>query len=383
MKLFAFDDSRYAKLVAEHGTPAFVYDAATAKKTYSELRSALPSRVQLAYAVKANPYPELLRLFALLGAGFDCASEGEIRRVANLGLPMQNVLFAGPGKRRAEIALALELGVRLNAESWEDLQQVNELSSQPVKVNLRVHPSFGSEEGNTIIGGSGPSAFGIDEEQLPELLEMLPQLGRVRVAGLHVFIASNQRSSTNLLATYKSVFGLAQDIRKRFGVEFDQIDLGGGLGVPYSPIESPLDTHELGRGLEKLLWDNSWFGGAIILEPGRYLASGCGVYLTRVIRTKQSRGERFVILEGGINQLLRPALTGQPFPVKAIDRHGEVKETVLAGPLCTSLDRLGTVSLPDLSPGDLLVFGMTGAYGFTEAMTNFLSHAPAKEVWIG
>ena len=119
----------------------------------------------------------------------------------------------------------------------------------------------------------------------------------------------------------------------------------------------------------------------MILEPGRYLASRCGVYLTRVIRTKRSRGVNFAILEGGINQLLRPMLTGQPFPVKAVNVSGAAVETVLAGPLCTSLDRLGTVNLPPLSSGDLLAFGMTGAYGFTEAMTHFLSHAPAREIW--
>ncbi|HET8902103.1 MAG TPA: hypothetical protein VFM84_09220, partial [Holophagaceae bacterium] len=112
------------------------------------------------------------------------------------------------------------------------------------------------------------------------------------------------------------------------------------------------------------------------------LAAPCGIYLARVIRVKESRGTRFAILEGGLNHLLRPALTGQPFPVRAAGKSGATHRTILAGPLCTSLDRLGEVDLPDLAPGDLLAFGMTGAYGFTEAMTHFLSHPVAKEAWM-
>ena len=261
------------------------------------------------------------------------------------------------------------------------MKQADDLATGPATVNLRIHPSFGSEVGGTIIGGSGPSAFGVDEEQISELFEQLRQLHRVRVAGIHVFIASNQRSAASLLTIYRKAFELANKVQKEHGVTLEQIDLGGGLGVPYSSEESPLDIQALGRGLETLLWDNSWFHGSVILEPGRYLASRCGVYLTRVIRTKRSRGVNFAILEGGINQLLRPMLTGQPFPVKAVNVSGAAVETVLAGPLCTSLDRLGTVNLPPLSSGDLLAFGMTGAYGFTEAMTHFLSHAPAREIW--
>jgi len=119
-----------------------------------------------------------------------------------------------------------------------------------------------------------------------------------------------------------------------------------------------------------------------VMEPGRFLAASCGVYLARVIRVKESRGTRFAILEGGVNHLLRPLLTGQPFPVKAVGKSGPVRSTTLAGPLCTSLDRLGEVLLPELAPGDLLAFGMTGAYGFTEAMAPFLSHEVPREIWV-
>ena len=119
-----------------------------------------------------------------------------------------------------------------------------------------------------------------------------------------------------------------------------------------------------------------------MLEPGRFLAAPCGVYLSRVVRVKESRGVRFAILEGGVNHLLRPLLTGQPFPVKAVGGTGPSRPATLAGPLCTSLDRLGEVDLPELAPGALLAFGTVGAYGFTEAMAPFLSHPVPEEVWV-
>jgi len=380
--LFAFDDAACRSLAETHGTPSFAYTGERARTGFQALRKALPARVRLAYAVKANPHADLLRSFAELGASFDCASGGELRRVAALGLPPGGLFYAGPGKRDEELALALELGARVQAESWEDLVRLEALSTAPVEVNLRVHPRTGADESNPIIGGTGPSAFGVDEEDVPELLERARGLRRVRIQGLHVFAASNQRDAGKLLATHAMVLELAQGLHEHHGLELAQIDLGGGLGVPYGPHETPLDPAALGQGLAELLARHPWFRGELVLEPGRFLAAACGVYLVRVLRVKESRGTRFVILEGGINHLLRPLLTGQPFPVKAIEKPGPGRPATLAGPLCTSLDRLGEVDMPELAPGDLLAFGMTGAYGFTEAMAPFLSHEVPREIWM-
>jgi diaminopimelate decarboxylase len=378
MSLFAFDDAACRRL-ASRGTPLFAYRLAAAEAPFRALRQALPARVRLAYAVKANPHPALLARFNELGASFDCASGGELDRVA--ALAPGRIFYAGPGKRTAELERALALGVRVQAEGWEDLERLEALAQGPVAVNLRVHPQGGVQEGSPIIGGTGPSAFGVDEEDLPALLERARGLTKVAIRGLHVFAASNERDASRLLATHTHVLGMARALQERLGQPLEQIDLGGGLGVPYAPEETPLDVEALGRGLGELLAANPWFQGELILEPGRFLAAPCGVYLARVTRVKESRGVRFAILEGGVNHLLRPLLTGQPFPVKAVHGAGPVRRTTLAGPLCTSLDRLGDVDLPDLAPGNLLAFGMTGAYGFTEAMAPFLSHPAPPEVW--
>jgi diaminopimelate decarboxylase len=380
--LFPFDDATCQRLAETHGTPCFAYSGAVAEAGFRALRAVLPSRVRIAYAVKANPHLDLLARFASLGASFDCASIGELERVEALRLPAGRAFFAGPGKRAAELQKALELGVRVQAEGFEDLARLDALATRETAVNLRVHPAFDIDEGNRIIGGSGPSAFGVDEEDVPALLEKAAELEHVRIKGLHVFAASNQRDAAKLKAIHGAVLNLAKRLQEAHGLAFEQIDLGGGLGVPYAPGEAPLDLAAFGQGLSDLLARHAWFKGELILEPGRFLAGPCGVYLARVVRIKESRGTRFAILEGGINHLIRPLLTGEPFPVKVVGRVGDAVPHTLAGPLCTSLDRLGEVRLPALAAGDLLAFGTTGAYGLNEGMTHFLSHPVPPEVWV-
>ena len=384
--LFAFDEGECLRLAQHVGTPAFVYRASRALRQLSDLRAVLPPRVRVAYAVKANPLPQLLEAFAAAGTSFDVASAGELGRLQALGVSPSRIFFAGPGKRDAEIVQAVTLGVRLQAEGIEDLTRADAVATtlglEAVEVNLRVQP-LGVEESGSILGGSGPTAFGVDEEDLGDLLARARDLRRVRVAGLHGFAASNERDANRLLANHRRLFEIGRSLEQEYGLRLDQVDLGGGLGVPYCESESLLDLEALGRGLAALLDEQRWFGGEVILEPGRFLAAPCGVYLARVVRTKHSRGTHFAILEGGIHHLLRPLLTGQPFPVRHVGGEKGVprRTTTLAGPLCTGLDRLGEVELPTVSPGDVLAFGMTGAYGATEAMSHFLDHPPAAECW--
>ena len=380
--LFAFDDATCWALAEAHGTPCFAYSGGRAAAGFQALRAVLPTRVRVAYAVKANPHPDLLRTFADLGASFDCASIGELDRVEALDLPPGRTFFAGPGKRAAELAKALTMGVRVQAEGWEDLARLDALATGEVAVNLRVHPAFDLDEGNRIIGGTGPSAFGVDEEDVPALLARAASLRHVRIRGLHVFAASNQRDAGKLLAIHGAVLDLAKRLHQTHGLVFEQVDLGGGLGIPYAPEETPLDLVAFGQGLSDLLAAHAWFTGELILEPGRFLAGPCGLYLARVVRIKESRGTRFAILEGGINHLIRPLLTGQAFPVKAVGKGPGEGPTTLAGPLCTSLDRLGDVRMPELEAGDLLAFGQAGAYGRNEGMTHFLSHPVPPEIWV-
>lgn len=427
--LFALSDSA-ALLVAETGTtPCFVYRLDVARERFAALRAALPQRVHLAYAVKSNPGPPLLAELAVQGAWFDCASAGEVAAVQSAREPAAvpsarelaavpsarertaspadkvpgRMVFAGPAKSEADLAAALSAGARIQVDGIEDVQRLAAWhhGSEPLRVNVRVHPLTGISETASIIGGSGPSAFGVDEEELSAFVAACAAHPSVRLSGLQVFSASNELDAQTLLANHSTALGIGQHLQRLLGHELDLIDLGGGLGIPYAVGSPELDIVAFGAGLEELLVANPWFTGTVVLEPGRWLSGPTGAYLTRVVRVKQSRGSTFAVLEGGINHLLRPLMTGQSFPVRAVrsgsgltatdwsessggvTEDGERTTYSLAGPLCTSLDRLGTAKLGPLQPGDLLLFGQAGAYGFTQAMTNFLSHPVPEQHWLG
>lgn len=388
--LFAFGEEDLLGLAERQTSPFFAYDLGAARERFRRLRAALPARVRLAYAVKSNPGLPLLETFSAEGAWFDCASAGEVSAVLAAGGTGPGMVFAGPAKSERDLQAALFAGARVQVDGIEDVQRLHELHTgdRPLRVSVRVNPAGGVSEAATIIGGGGPSAFGVDEEEVDTFLAEAARLDRVRVTGLQVFAASNELDAGRLLANHRTAMRIGRRLHEEHGLELDLVDLGGGLGVRYDAEQPTLDVRALGAGLGRVLEENPWFTGELLLEPGRWLSAPTGVYCARVVRTKVSRGERFVMLEGGINHLLRPLMTGQSFPTLAMRPgcgvlDGTAVPTTLAGPLCTSLDRVGTGELPqDLRPGDVVVFGQAGAYAYTQAMTHFLSHPAPEQVWV-
>lgn len=392
--LFAFSPDRLEALLGgptpEIQTPCFVYDLNLASTRFAALRAALPARVHLAYAVKSNPGAPLLRTFADQGAWFDCASAGEIAHVLAAGGTGPSMVVAGPAKSERDLNAAVYAGARVQVDGIEDVQRLDALhDGPPLRVSVRVNPIAGVSERAAIIGGGGPSAFGVDEEDLDDFLGQAAAYSRVAVTGLQVFAASNELDAATLLGNHATALSIGRRMAAEHGIDLDLIDIGGGLGIPYADGDEELDIEALGAGHADLLAEHDWFTGHLLLEPGRWLSGPCGVYAARVIRTKLSRGVRFAMLEGGINHLLRPLMTGQSFPVTAVrprdfenGSHGTVAKFTLAGPLCTSLDRVGTGLLPEnLAAGDVVVFGQAGAYAFTQAMTHFLSHPAPEQHW--
>ncbi|MFK5646091.1 alanine racemase [Ornithinimicrobium sp. LYQ121] len=389
--LFAFDEERLLELGDAHRDPFFAYDVDEARRRYRLLRAALPARVRLAYAVKSNPGLPLLETFAAEGAWFDCASAGEVSAVLAAGGTGEGMVVAGPAKSERDLQAALFAHARIQVDGIEDLARLHELhtGARPLSVNVRVNPLGGVTETATIIGGGGPSAFGVDEEELAAFVEEATAYPRVRIVGLQVFAASNELDAGRLLTNHRTAMRIGRTLQQLLGTPLDLVDVGGGLGVRYAESEPSLDVRALGAGLGRVLEENAWFTGELLLEPGRWLSAPTGVYCARVVRVKESRGERFAMLQGGINHLLRPLLTGQSFPVIVVRAGvgvvpGARATTTLAGPLCTSLDRVGVGELPvDLGPGDLVVFGQAGAYASTQAMSHFLSHPLPEQVWVG
>lgn len=387
-RLFAFAPPDLLELADRFGSPAFVHSLPLARERFSRLRAVLPERVRLAYAVKANPAPELLSALKEQGAWFDCASSGEVAAVVGAGARGTHAVFAGPAKSDADLAAAYTHGLRVQVDGIEDVERLAMLhaasgADEPLAVNVRVHPLDGVTEGHSIIGGSGPSAFGVDEEDLQDFLAEARRHRQVRIRGVQVFSASNELDTASLLRNHATALRIARTVSGLVEDDLDLVDLGGGLGIPYAADEPDLDIDALGSGLARILREHDWFTGSLLLEPGRWLAGPTGVLLTRVVRRKHSRRVDLLMLDSGINHLIRPLLTGQPFPATAPGRHGAPAPFTLAGPLCTSLDRLGDVTLPDdVGPGDVIALGQVGAYGATEAMTHFLSRTPAAQHWL-
>lgn len=361
------------------------------------LRRALGARFTLAYAVKANPSLAVLDVFAAAGLGADVASRGELRAARRAGFPPIRILATGPVKTDADLeALARARVSQIHLEGPEEgdrLQRIAKRLGRRVPVGLRLNPPWGIAEERTIIGGPGAKKFGFDLASARAFLAERGRWPNLDVGGFQVFNASNVLAAALLVENAGRVLALALDLASRYEVPLRTVDFGGGFGVPYAKGERPLDLRELRKGLrgvargirgEPRLRDTR-----LVFEPGRFLVAEAGLYVVRVVGTKRSRGVDYALVDGGIHHLARPALLGTPNPVSLVEgiegsrADRPRRKTVVAGPLCTSLDVLHPgARLPAPHAGDLLAFANAGAYGFTESMPLFLSHEWPAEIGV-
>ena len=371
---------------AEHGTPLFVYDLDEVADRVAELQSAVPARVELAYAVKANPSLAVLRRMAATGIGADVASAGELAAVQRAGFAPERIVFTGPGKRDPELAEAA--GGELRAITVESLGELDRLRSADRQHGARPRVllrAAGSERPANVVG-AGDGRFGMRRPDLIEAATVAATAPELELVGVHRFDASNLLDADELLAAACDTVDLAARLAARAGVRIGLIDLGGGLGIPYRDGEQPLDLARLGEGLAALVTqldrDERLAGASLLLEPGRYLVGPAGAYLVRVLDVKETDAGHVATVDGGVHHLLRPALIGQAHRVRLVPPRVRPEYTVtIGGPLCTGLDVLARrIQLPALTPGDLLAVQDAGAYGFTESMPLFLSHPTPAEV---
>ncbi len=380
-----------SQLADRLGTPFFAYDASLIRSRIAELRAALPSHVQLHYAIKANPYPPLLQLMAGLVDGGDIASSGELATALHAGFKSQTISFAGPGKRDQELEAALHAGITVNIESAGELERLHILGQRlgiRPRIALRINPDFELKSAGMRMGG-GAKPFGIDSEQAPSILNKIKQM-ELEFQGLHIFSGSQSLNTEAIMQAHSAALLLTHDLLSASGLSCPHINIGGGLGIPYFPGEQRLDPAPIGTHLQQLLEEHSaWLGETkLILELGRYLVGEAGMYVTRIVERKISRGETFLICDGGMHHHL--ALSGnlgqvirKNYPVYlAHQADTPATETVnIHGPLCTPLDILGQkTTLPRTKVGDLIVVTQSGAYGPSASPVNFLGHPPAVEV---
>lgn len=365
-------------LTQERQEPCFVYDLDSLRKHLDELMA--QDVVKLWYAVKANPLSAVIDTLAAAGFDFDVASSGELNQVLSQHVGAQRILNTGPAKSRQQLGEFLDAGVRTFVlESINQVRWLNELAyNQGIEVDvlLRVQLRWPEGERNPL-GGNTLTPFGLAPEQWQGLY--LADYPALNCIGLHIFQWGNMLDAAQLLHLWQSMLAPLQALCERLGFAMQVLDLGGGLGVPYDSESSPLKWQDVLGALRdikrqsgvKELW----------MELGRYAVAQCGYYLDPVIEQKTNYGERQLIVAGGINHLLRPAVAGQNFPAQLLRRSkAEQVNYRIHGPLCTALDSLGQHSLPeDIDEHDWLVFMQAGAYGFTESMPFFLCHSLAGE----
>ena len=374
---------------AAEGTPVFVYDRAMIAAKVDRFRAAFP-RIALHYAIKANPYAPLLETMAGLVDGFDVASAGELDRVGGLGLPIS---FAGPGKRDAELEAAIRAGITINLESETEasraLAVAKRLGFTP-RLAVRVNPPFGLKGSGMKMGGLG-TQFGVDHEQVPALVRRLIDAG-ADWRGLHIYAGSQALSADALIDLQRETIVHAGSIAAAVGCTPPTVNLGGGFGIPYFAGDRPLDLETVGAALANTLRDRPKIlhDTRFAIELGRWLVGEAGVYLTRIVDRKVSRGKTFLVTDGGLHHMLAASgnfgqLLRRNYPVAVANRFGAEaqEEQTIVGCLCTPLDLLADEAmLPRAEVGDLVAIFCAGAYGASASPIGFLSQPTAREILI-
>lgn len=374
-------------------TPFYAYDRQRITERINFLRANLPSDLKIHFAIKANPMPAVVQHFAGLVDGFDLASGGEMQVALDTTMAVENISFAGPGKSRNELSRAIASGVTINLESERELETVAELCEllgYPAIVAVRVNPDFELKASGMKMGG-GPKQFGIDTESVPAVLSRIKEL-QLQFAGFHIFSGSQNLKSEAIVEAQQKTFELAYKLAEHAPSEVKKLNIGGGFGIPYFPGDTPLDLRPIADNLETLLVQQKIKlpKTEIITELGRYLVGEAGIYVCKIVDKKISRGEIFLIADGGLHHHLAASgnfgqVIRKNYPVFIGNKmdSNEMEVANVVGPLCTPLDILANkMELAKAEVDDLVVILQSGAYGFTASPSAFLSHPQPVEVLV-
>ncbi|HEX9172940.1 MAG TPA: pyridoxal-dependent decarboxylase, exosortase A system-associated [Telluria sp.] len=374
-------------------TPFYAYDRALLTARVAQVRAHLPPAVALHYSMKANPMPALVQHMAGLVDGLDVASAGELKVALDTGVAPARISFAGPGKRMPELRQAVAAGVVLNVESERELEALAEIGAElgitPV-VALRINPDF-ELKGSGMRMGGGAKPFGIDTDLVPPLLQRLAALG-LDFEGFHIYSGSQSLKAGAIIEAQASAIELGLRLAAAASQPLRRLNIGGGFGIPYFPGEAGLDLAPIGEHLA------GWLPRVAAAQPqaklaielGRYLVGEAGIYVARIIERKVSRGQVFLITDGGLHHHLAASgnfgqVIRKNYPVAIGSRvdAGDAGPASVVGPLCTPLDLLADqMPLAHAEVGDLVVVFQSGAYGLSASPAGFLSHPQALEVLV-
>ncbi len=364
-----FGGAPLKELAHRFGTPLYVYDLERLRRDFSRFSGAFRNLGFVAYSLKANPNRWLLRTLADLGAGADAVSGGEVLQALSAGIPAEKIVFAGPAKTSEELDLAA--GHRIFAIHVENEGEARYLAEHwpGTRVGLRVNPAIDPGTHPKIATGLPESRFGLPLAEVPRIVHTFSS--KLQIRGLHVHIGSQIRDPRAYLAALDRVLPLLDLLP-----EAEYLDLGGGFGVDYEKDEDPW-VREI---LEALRPRVEALGVQVLLEPGRSVVARCGLLLARVLYVKPVGTRTYALLDAGMTDLVRPALYGVRHRVQVVTEEDRPLRTyTLAGPVCENTDVFAEdLSLPELRPGDLVVFRDAGAYGFSMACNYNLRARPAE-----
>lgn len=374
-------------------TPFYAYDRQRITDRVALLRQHLPAEVHLHYAMKANPMPAVVQHMAGLVDGLDVASAGEMKIALDTPMPPCQVSFAGPGKADQELSCAIAAGIIVNMESEQEMERIANLGDylgiRP-KVAIRVNPDFELKSSSMKMGG-GAKPFGVDAERVPAMLTRMAKL-ELDFEGFHIFSGSQNLKVTAIQESHEKTLQLGIALARHAPGPVRLLNIGGGFGVPYFPGDEPLDVAAVGENLRHLMPEarRQLPDARVVIELGRYLIAEAGIYVCRVLERKESRGQIFLVTDGGLHHHLAASgnfgqVIRKNYPVVVGNKVNSAEREVVSvvGPLCTPLDLLADrMEMSKAEAGDLIVVLQSGAYGLTASPTAFLSHPPPAEVLV-
>jgi diaminopimelate decarboxylase len=380
------EDVSLSALAGRVGTPFYCYSRATLERHYKVFAAALPKDSLIAFSVKANGNLAVLKTLALLGAGADVVSGGELAKALAAGIPAERIVFSGVGKTREEMHQALCAGIyQFNVESEPELLALDEVArelNRRAPVTLRINPDVDARTHAKITTGTAETKFGIPFVHAARAYDRAAALRNIEIVGIDVHIGSQLTGLEPFAAAFAKVAELARTLRAD-GHSITRLDLGGGLGVPYENNNMPPPDPQAYGGM--VAKETDGLGCRLIFEPGRLIAANAGVLVSKVLYVKQGDAKTFLILDAGMNDLIRPALYEahhEIVPVREPAAGAERLVYDVVGPVCETSDLFAAArSLPALKSGDLVAILSAGAYGAVMASA-YNARPPAPEVLV-
>lgn len=369
-------------LVQKYDTPLYVYDFDNIARRYEELKHAFEGKKSLvAYAVKSNSNLAVIRHLANMGAGADCVSIGEVKRALRAGVKKYRIIFSGVGKKDEEIREALQEDILLiNLESEAEMKRVEMLAKElgvEARISIRVNPNVDPKTHPYISTGLHENKFGVSIDAAKRMYIYAKKSEHLNPIGIHFHIGSQLTE----LSPIEEACGIVADLVRSLqaiNIDIKFFDIGGGLGVVYDDevtIRTEAYAHAITQAIKGL-------DVTIVMEPGRYMVANSGIFLTKVLYEKKNGAKRFVIVDGAMNDLIRPSLYNAYHKIEAVQKTGETTPADVVGPVCESGDFLGKdIALPSLEHNDILVVHSAGAYGFTMS-SNYNTRGKVAEVAI-